>query len=130
MVSVAVIAGGQSEESQVLSVSRNNDSAQKTTADNKNPEGTGTGGDRRNKRDHSPRGRMYWLRQLLKAAQYDYDGAIELLKGTVTLYSSDTDMQNAVKEYEADQSFLYFMATGRSDTCFLSYSYQRYVQSF
>ena len=35
----------------------------------------------------------------LKATQYDYDGAIELLKAD-TSYSSDSDMQSAVKKYE------------------------------
>ena len=42
VVSVAVIAGGIRGITGLIS-SRNNDSAQKTTADNKNPEGTGTG---------------------------------------------------------------------------------------
>lgn len=35
----------------------------------------------------------------LKAAQYDYDGAIELLKKDAS-YSSNSDMQSAVKKYE------------------------------
>ena len=35
----------------------------------------------------------------LKAAQYDYDGAIDLLKKDAS-YNSNSDMQNAVKKYE------------------------------
>lgn len=65
----------------------------------------------------------------LKATQYDYDGAIELLKAD-TSYSSDSDMQSAVKKYEETKASCKFMATGRSDTCFLSHSYQRSEQSF
>ncbi len=34
-----------------------------------------------------------------KAAQYDYDGAMELLKKDAS-YSSNSDMQNAVSKYE------------------------------
>ncbi len=63
----------------------------------------------------------------LLAQQYDYDKAIDLLKNDPA-YGSYQKMQAAVKEYE-DKSNLYGMATGKGDTCFLSYSDKRYIQS-
>lgn len=101
VVSVAVIAGGIRGITGFIS-SRNNDSAQKTTADNKNPEGTGTGETEETKETQS-KGSDVLAEAALKAAQYDYDGAIELLKGDSS-YSSSDKMQKAVKDYEATKA--------------------------
>mgnify|MGYP002544797542 CR=1 FL=1 len=101
VVSVAVIAGGIRGITGFIS-SRNNDSAQKTTADNKNPEGTGTGETEETKETQS-KGADVLAEAALKAAQYDYDGAIELLKGDSS-YSSSDKMQKAVKDYEATKA--------------------------
>ena len=101
VVSVAVIAGGIRGITGFIS-SRNDDSAQKTTADNKNPEGTGTGETEETKETQS-KGADVLAEAALKAAQYDYDGAIELLKGDSS-YSSSDKMQKAVKDYEATKA--------------------------
>ena len=67
VVSVAVIAGGIRGITGFIS-SRNNDSAQKTTADNKNAEGTGTGETKETKETQS-KGADVLAEAELKAAQ-------------------------------------------------------------
>ena len=50
------------------------------------------------------------------AVQYDYDGAIELLKSQPD-YESNTDMQSAVSDYENTKPPVQNIRWSRSRTC-------------
>lgn len=63
----------------------------------------------------------------LMAVQYDYDGAIELLKSQPD-YESNTDMQSAVSDYE-NASHLYRISAGADHARVLPYTDQRHCQS-
>ena len=63
----------------------------------------------------------------LMAVQYDYDGAIELLKSQPD-YESNTDMQSAVSDYEI-RSHLYRISAGADHARVLPYTDQRHCQS-